>query len=669
MFKIWETANIDKLLAKELAFECDIDPFVALIAASRGYTDAVCLEEFLADEGIFSDVYELPNIALAASVINESIENGETIAIYGDYDCDGVTATALLYTYLQSRGVNAICYIPDRITEGYGMTKGGIDQLKEKGVSLIITVDNGISCFEEVEYAKRLDIKVVVTDHHLPPERLPEALAVVDPHIQGSACELKDICGAVVAFKLVCAIDNSEPEEMMFYYGDLAAIGTVGDVMPLINENRSIVKTGIQSLMENKRPGIVKLLELSGVEMDSLDAAKIAFSIVPRINAAGRMGSAMRAFRLLVSESNEEADILAKEIFDENLNRQQVEKDIMAEALTITEEKELYKLPVIVVSGENWHLGVIGIVASRLCEKYGKPSIVFSKQGDVAFGSGRSIEGFSLYEAISSCSDLFEKFGGHDQAAGITIKTENIDIFRKKVNEYAYSLPNAFPKIKLDCKLNPAALSTALVESIKALEPFGHANSVPLFGIFGVCVERITSIGNNKHIRLLFSKGETSFQAVRFSVSEEEFEYFVGDIVDIAVTLDINLYNSKEYLSIVIKDMRLSGTDASKNLESIALFNKFSLNVKDNYTSLKPTREEFALVYKFLLKNSCTKEKLCYHFAPSIQAGKTEVIITALKELGLVSEKQENNLKLLIVNQAHSKVDLNDAPIIKKLEN
>ena len=340
----------------------------------------------------------------------------------------------------------------------------------------------------------------------------------------------------------------------------------------------------------------------------------------------------------------------------------------MSEALAITEENELYRLPVIVVSGENWHLGVIGIVASRLCEKYGKPTVVFSQQGDISFGSGRSIEGFSLYESISNCSYLFEKFGGHDQAAVITIKTENIDTFRKAVNDYAYSLSGAFPKIKLDCKLNPMALSTDLVESLSVLEPYGHANTVPLFGIFGVCVERITPIGNNKHIRLLLSKGETTFQAVRFSVSEEEFEYNIGDVIDIAVTLDINLYNGKEYLSIVIKDMRVSGTDAKKNLESLMLLDKFFVGKADDYSSLRPTREEFACVYKFLLKKKCRKETVIYRFAPGIYAGKTEVIITALKELDLVTESKENGLKILSVNEAHSKVDLNDAPIIKKLE-
>lgn len=668
MFKKWEINNTDKELAKQLAEECNTDPFVALIAASRGYTDAVILEEFLAEEGVFSDVYELPDIAKAAAVINESIENGETIAIYGDYDCDGVTATALLYTYLQSRGVNALYYIPDRINEGYGMTKGGIDALKSQNVSLIITVDNGISCFDEVEYAKSLDIKVVITDHHLPPERIPDALAVVDPHLDTSFCFLKDICGAAVAFKLVCAIENAEPEEMMFCYGDLAAIGTIGDVMPLVSENRSIVKAGLKSLKENKRLGIAELLELCSVDIDDLDASKVSFSVVPRLNAAGRMGSAERAFKLLVTERKEEAALLAKEVFEENINRQQTEKEILNEVFALVEQNEFYKQPVIVVSGNDWHLGVIGIVAARLCEKYGKPAIVFSEQGELSFGSGRSIEGFSLYESIEKCSDVLEKFGGHAQAAGITVKSENIDIFRKAINDYAYSLPTAYPTLKLDCKLNPVALSTDLAESLKALEPYGHANAVALFGIFGVCLERITPIGNNKHLRLLFTKGETSFQAVRFSVSEEEFEFCIGDILDIAVTLDINLYNGREYLSVVIKDMRVNGTDDIKNLESIALFDRFCTGKEDDYSSLKPTREEFAAVYKYLLKQEYSATAILYHFAPVINAGKVKVILNALEELELIEEVTESNLKIFKVNQAHSKVELGDAPIIKRLE-
>lgn len=667
MFKEWEIASVDKALAKELAEECDIDPFVALIAASRGYTDVVELEEFLADEGVFSSCYELPDIDVAASVINEAIDNKEIIAIYGDYDCDGVTATALLYTYLQSRGANVVVYIPDRITEGYGMTKNGVVALKSRDVSLIITVDNGISCYEEIEYAKSLGIKVVVTDHHLPPEKLPEALAVVDPHLQTSGCEFKEICGAVVAFKLVCAIENAEPEEMMFCYGDLAAIGTIGDVMPLTDENRSIVKSGLKSLKENLRPGIVELLKLCNVSPDELDASKVAFSIVPRLNAAGRMGSAERAFKLLVTDSEEEATLLANEIYAENLLRQQTEKDILNSAFEKVEEKELFNNPVIVVSGEDWHLGVIGIVASRLCETYGKPSIVFSKQGDVAFGSGRSIEGFSLYDAINSCSDMLEKFGGHEQAAGITIKTSLIKEFRKRVNEYAYSVPSVYKKLKLDCKLNPVALSVDIAESLKQLEPYGHANPMPVFAIFGVCIERLTSIGNNKHLRILFTKGDTSFQAVRFSVSEDEFEFSIGDVVDIAVTLDINLYNDKEYLSVVIKDIRLNGTDSRQALESLRMFESFSVGKENDYSALIPTREEFAAVYKFLLKKSYGKKAVLYHFAPTINAGKVEVIITALLELGLVEEQQVENTKVFKINTGHQKVDLNNASVIKKL--
>ncbi len=667
MFKEWEIASVDKALAKELAEECDIDPFVALIAASRGYTDAAELEEFLADEGVFSSCYELPDIDIAASVINEAINNKEIIAIYGDYDCDGVTATALLYTYLQSRGANVVYYIPDRITEGYGMTKNGVVALKSRDVSLIITVDNGISCYEEIEYAKSLGIKVVVTDHHLPPEKLPEALAVVDPHINGSACELKDICGAVVAFKLVCALENAEPEEMMFCYGDLAAIGTIGDVMPITNENRSIVKAGLKSLKENLRPGIVELLKLCSISPYELDASKVAFSIVPRLNAAGRMGSAERAFKLLVTDSEEEAKLLANEIFEENILRQQTEKEILTSAFSTVEQKQLFRNPVIVVSGEDWHLGVIGIVASRLCEKYGKPSIVFSKQDDVAFGSGRSIEGFSLYDAINSCADMLEKFGGHEQAAGVTVKTALIKEFSKRVNEYAYSVPAVYKKLKLDCKLNPVALSLDIAESLKQLEPYGHANPMPVFAIFGVCIERITSIGNNKHLRLLFTKGDTSFQAVRFSVSEDEFEFSIGDVVDIAVTLDINLYNDKEYLSVVIKDMRLNGTDSKKTLDSLRLFDEFCAHREKDYSALIPTREEFAAVYKFLLKRQYEKSAVLYHFAPTLNAGKVEVIITALGQLGLVEEKQLDNLNVLKINSGHQKVDLSDAPVIQEL--
>ena len=368
-YKKWVVGDTDKAQAMQLAQECDVDPFVALIAASRGYNDPALLEEFLADEPLYSSPYELPDMESAVTTINTAIDNDELIAVFGDYDCDGITATAVLYGYLKKRGVRCVYYIPDRIDEGYGMTNSAIDKLNAQGVSLIITVDNGISCVNEVEYAKSLGIKTVVTDHHLPPKVIPDAAAVVDPHVKGSAVEFKDISGVFVAFKLICALDNSEPEQLAPLYADLVAIGLIADIMPLKHENRDIVKQGLRVINTSSKIGVTMLLNAAGIKKGDVTAGKVSYGIAPRINAAGRMNSADVALKLLLSEDFHEASALAQQLEQFNAERQKTEQGISAEAFNIIEQNGLMYNRVIVVSGKNWHKGVVGIVASRIVDR------------------------------------------------------------------------------------------------------------------------------------------------------------------------------------------------------------------------------------------------------------------------------------------------------------
>ncbi len=663
--KKWEVYKIDKELAKELAMECDIDPFVAMIAASRGYDDPALLEEFLSTEPMFSDPFSLTDIEKAVECINEAIANDELIAVYGDYDCDGVTATALLFSYLTKRGARVVCRIPDRFSEGYGMNKAAVEELYSMGVSLIVTVDNGISCFDEIEFANKLGIKVVVTDHHLPPENLPNALAVVDPHRMDDYSEFKDICGVGVAFNLICALEGAEPEEMIGEYGDLVALGTIGDVMPLVSVNRSFVRVGIEQILNGNRVGICALMKVAGIDNAAFSASRVAFGLVPRINAAGRMGSAQRAFKLLVTEDEQEAYDLAQEIGEENTLRQQIEKAILDEAVGIIEKEYLYHQRVIVVSGENWHHGIVGIVASRICEMYGKPTIVLSIDGDVAHGSGRSIDGFSLYDCINSATQYTQKFGGHELAAGVTVKKENIEVFASAVNDYARTVSPVVPVLKLDCKLNPIALSIDLFDELNVMQPFGTGNNIPLFGIFGVKLEKISSVAGGKHLKLSFIKDNTSFRAMLFSCSEEAFEYKLGDVLDIAVVLDVSLFNGKRYLSVIIKDYRISGVLDNNLAQELADYDDFCALVPKCYNAIAPTREECAVIYKFLNRGTASAKATEQKFMNQFGIAKVRMIIDIFIELGLIS-KTNNECEMLYINSGGGKVDLENSSILKR---
>ena len=663
-YKKWQVKAVDRIKAKELALECDVEPIVALISASRGYTDPTDLEQFLSDEPYFSDAYELIDIMHAADIVNLNISENKKIAVYGDYDCDGVTATALLYKYLIGRGADCIYYIPDRFSEGYGMNCDAVRRLKELGVDLIITVDNGISCYDEIALANSLGITVVVTDHHLPPERLPEAAAVVDPHRKDCPSSFKAVCGAEVAFKLICVMEGAEPEELLPLYADILSVAVIADIMPLTLENRIIVKYGLKMFKKSAcLVGLRALLSVAGVNLIDINASRIAFGICPRINAAGRMGNAARAVELLVTDDMMQALEIANEIDSDNALRQQTEKKICDEAIDEIERNGYCYDRVIVVDGVGWHHGVVGIVASRICEKYGKPAIVISRDGDTAHGSGRSYEGFSLYDAINSASEHLTKFGGHAQAAGVSLSSDKIGDFRTAVNNYAVNTVYTPPVLNLDCKINPAALTVDLSESIKALEPFGYDNPEPLFGVFSVILQRITPIGNNKHLKLLFAKGDNAFQALAFGVNNEGFCYNVGDTLDLAVTVSTNCFNGNYTVNVVIKEMRLSNIDENKLFDNILNFEGFKSGGEYNALKITPTRSEVGNVYRAITKNGVFAEKLLNMFLLNLGYGKTKIALETLLQLNLI--KYENGRYYLV--QTTEKTNLLNSEIFNKL--
>ena len=664
-FKKWIVADYDKELAKELAEECDVDPIVALIASSRGYDNPTDLEQFLSDEPVFSDFRHTADIIIAAEIVNAAIEDGVKIAVYGDYDCDGVTATALLYNYLTSRNADCIYYIPDRFNEGYGMNEEAVKKLYSEGVKLIITVDNGISAIKEIQLAKSLGMDVVVTDHHLPGDVLPDADAVVDPHRKDCLSAFKEICGAEVAFRLICVMENKEPEELLPYFADILSLAVVGDIMPLTAENRSIVKYGVEKLKTAPVTGLSALMSVAGLDKKSLDATKTAFGLTPRINASGRMGDAKRAVELLISQNMMSALGIANEIDSDNSIRQQTEKKILAEVLNQIEDKGYENQRVIVCSGYDWHAGVIGIVAARVAERYSKPAIMITVDDEgFAHGSGRGVEGFSLFDAINNCKDLLTKFGGHEQAAGISLRKESIELFREEINKYAENLDYTVPTLHIDCRLNPAALTVDLATAIKSLEPFGTKNPAPVFGLWGVTLTRITPIGGGKHLRMLFTKGNNTFSALLFGVSLDTFCFDEGDVLDLAIGVQENEFKGEIGVSVIIKAMRMNGTDDDKLFSELFLWEDYLLKKDRDYTPIAPNRQEIGLIYKYVCQNNQLTDKVKYHFINSLGIGKTLASTKILEELGLL--RKENDM--LIGIKTGEKTELEKSITYLKLQ-
>ena len=457
--------------AAALAAQQKENALLAGVLTARGITDPTEALTLLAGEEELSDPSLLTDMDKACERIWRAIDEGETIVVFGDYDVDGVTATALLYQHLKGMGATVKCMLPSREGDGYGLSRNAIRSIHDKGCKLIVTVDNGISAVEEADYAAELGIDLIITDHHLPPETLPKAIAVVDPRREDDTSPFKGLCGAGVAFKLCAALDGCPPEEMLEYCGDLAAVGTVADVMPLTGENRTIVKAGLRQLQNTDRPGFCALLEEVGLAGKPVTAENISYAIAPRINAAGRMDSAVTALQLVLCEDEDRAVELAHKLSDINIQRQETEMEIVKAAQELLDaEPERLEDRVILLWGRDWHPGVIGIVASRLVEKTGRPVIVVSvdEHGE-GKGSGRSVQGFNLHECIASCADILLRFGGHAMAAGLSVREEDLQTLRQRLNDWAARECPVLRTPPLECDLS-VHLDRLTVESVRRLD-------------------------------------------------------------------------------------------------------------------------------------------------------------------------------------------------------
>lgn len=674
----WEVRPLDKERAAAFAQTYGVPFFLAMLMNIRGLDDAAHLREFLGEGEPLSDPFLLKDMDKAAARITRAVDNMEKIAVYGDYDADGVTSTAMLYSYLETRGADVIFYIPQREGEGYGMNMGAVEYLKEQGVSLIVTVDNGISSVQEVARANELGIDVVVTDHHRPQEILPDAVAVVDAYRPDDTSPYKHFSGVGIAFKLLMALEDGagDVEDLLEAYSDLAAIGTIGDIVPLTGENRTLIRAGLERLSQSDRPGVQALLENAGIAGKVLTSTNVAFTLVPRINATGRMGAPERAVRLLISGYEEEAEVLSEEICADNEERRRVEAEIAEAAFADIEAKGYMKDRVVVVDGENWHHGVIGIVASRVTERCGKPCMIISRGETEAKGSGRSIEGFSLFEAICACGDLLIKFGGHPMAAGITLKPENIEAFRKRINRYAAEHFPQMPTqtVTLDCKLNPAALSVSMAQSLTQLEPFGNGNPQPVFGLFNMELSNVTPVGGGGHLRLTLEKNGSVITAMRFNTKPEELPYHIGDKIDLAVQLEAREFRGQPSLTVIVRDMKFAAFNTEKNIASLASFEKWQrgevLSAEDK-NRLYPDRACLAAIYRALRTvngKETDQVRFVSQFGKDMTLGLFKTALLVFEERGLVHSEIADDTFTATLIETSGKTDITRSPVLLALQ-
>lgn len=673
-FRRWNAAKINQDKVNKLCEEMKLQKLAASVLAARGYDTSQAATAFLSDQTEFSSPFELKDMDKAANRINKAIENEEVIAVFGDYDVDGVTSTALMYQYLLGSGAKVVCSLPTRESTGYGLSNEAIDNMKRYDVSLIITVDNGISANGEIEYARSLGIDTVVCDHHQVPDVLPNAVAVVDPLRKDDEGAFKELAGVGVALKLAAACEGCGVEEMLDYYSVFAAIGTVSDIMPLIGENREIVKRGLAAVPECDNAGLLSLCEEAGLDVNALAATNIAFALAPRINAAGRMGNAALALRLLITDNVDEARTVAKELCELNKTRQQTEQEITKLIENkIDENPSVLNEPIIIVSGENFHSGVIGIVCSRLVEKYSKPAIVISVENGEAKGSGRSVKGFSLYKAICSCKDMLGKFGGHDMAAGFMLNADRIDDFKKAVFEYCANNCEGMklPELRVDAYIDFADVSQQAINELSALAPFGCANEEPIFAVKDAEITAIALMGE-RHCKITFKQKGVTFSGALFSTTPSELVFAVGDRVDIALNLSIyESTNQKGVVSIKIKEIMRSGASPD-DFESIDLYRAFCCQREKfggDKDLIAPSRENVAYVYRKLK----TKDVDRYDYNAvnvefcDILTGKALASLDVLEELSLIKTKRQGAARVLTVCESERKRDLNESDTFRIL--
>lgn len=693
------------LTIQAMARKLGVLPVTAILLYNRGLQDTDSATKFLKKETeFFHDSFELKDMDKAVERVIDALNNKEKIVIYGDYDVDGVTSVSTLYLYLKEKGGNVDYYIPNRNGEGYGINITAIDNLAKSGVDLIITVDTGITAYNEVEYIKSLGIDIVITDHHECYSDIPVAAAIVNPKRVDCDYPFKDLAGVGVVFKLLCALEqqlnriSGEPEknyisDICYKYADIVAIGTVADVMPLVDENRLIVSLGLKMIENTARPGLLALLEQSGAFPDpksfkatkkkKISSSLIGYVLAPRINAAGRISNASKAVELFLTESEFEANRIALELCETNRERQNEENTIIEEAYKkIEQEHDFENDLVIVLSQDNWHHGIIGIVSSRITEHYNLPSILISFEDDIGKGSGRSIKGMNLVDALMSCNDCLLKYGGHELAAGLSIERNKLHDFKKKINDYARTHLNEedlMTSILIDCELNTDDVTLELANQLYWLEPYGISNSVPVFIMRDLKIADIIPIGNNRHTKFNLMKDSKFFTAVYFGTIADDLNFVIGDYIDVVFNLDINDFQNTQNVQMIVKDIDHNAdyyktlTEQKQLYEDIKTGRKIA---KDE--NVVPAREDFVSVYQYI-KQKIRKEQdiISIHEIECNIGGKNneqyvkiKFIIDILYEtniIGIENTHTDDCYKFKL-NYVKNKINLDRSSIYKKLK-
>jgi len=684
-FKKWNIgtpAEQDVALLREAGY-----PYLlSTVLAARGVTTAEIAAEALDRErSLTISPMLMRDMDRAVARIQRAISDGETIAVFGDYDVDGITSTVLLMDYLKSCGVRCLRYIPRRIEDGYGLSQEAIQGLRDQGATLMITVDCGITGNEEVEFANSLGMDVVVTDHHECKEALPNAVAVVDPHRPDCPYPFKHLAGCGVALKLVLALGGENREDALFArYCTLAAIGTVADVMRMEGENRTIVSCGLEALPHTDFVGVHALLKEAGLLGKPITSIQIGFVLSPRINAAGRMGAADLAADLLETSDPARAEEMARALCDLNRERQAVEQDICADAIRQIGSLRAEERSALVLSSDHWHQGVVGIVASRLAEKYSCPSFMIHLKDGVGKGSCRSYGGLNLFAALESCGDLLDGFGGHELAAGFTIPEGNIPAFRARMNRYVRSASGGelpVSSLEIDAAItSPGEVTLEQVEHLSQLEPYGAGNPRPVFALLGATVDAVQSVGQGKHLKLRLSKGTSRFEAIFFSVSAEEFGLCAGMRVDAAFYLQANTFRGVTTLQLQLIDIRPSQTPSRHEAADLALVRRVLEGDRlttQEASRLQPSREQFAACWRALeaqLRQGKAEEaQLPYLRYLASRAGggdsflRSALALEVFAERGLISLVHREGLLQLCLNPTQGKVDLNACPYLSRL--
>lgn len=640
------------------------------VLAARGCKDAAAAHQLLEPSVDLSDPFLLRDMDKAVTRIEQAIEAEEPIVIYGDYDVDGISATAILYECLSSQGAHVRCKLPTR-GSGYGLTRPALEALARKGFTLVITVDNGISAVEEAACAKELGLDLVITDHHLPGETLPDAVAVVDPKRADDESPFKNLCGAGVAFKLCAALEGCDPAELLEMYGEFVALGTVADVMPLVGENRVLVREGLALLQDTMRPGLHALLESGGYAGKPVTTDTVSYGLAPRLNAAGRMDNASVALKLLLCGDEEQATGIAARLAEINTERQQTEQDVFAAACrTLETDPARLQDRVLVVSGEDWHPGVIGIVAARLMERYSRPVLVISLHEGEGRGSGRAPDAFDLHSALAACAGHLTRFGGHAAAAGIEIEEEKLPAFRQAINEWAaqHAARPAPVTLQLDAVVTLEELDLPNVQELTRLAPFGRENPTPVLLVQNAVVDGVWAMGaEGRHTRVRLRQGNHTLFASLFGIPPQQFAYPVGAAVEAALEVSVFTGRSGPMVSAHLKGIRPANLSNTPS-EQAAWFEAFRTGVvlePVRAEALLPERNDTVMLYKRIRSGQVFTSDLQPVFAAQgpENTGKTLASLLALQELGLIEEQNGRWLPVPV----SQKQDLASAPVLKKL--